>query len=200
MYPLSPQHLRMTLVALLVSFAAMAAGAAGVYKCTQADGRVVFSDHACPNDQTGGAIKGAGTGAQATAAGNTPNTPGGPTTSVEALRQKAARDRVHQNLTPECRALGDRASRVLQSDSNASMDEVKRAVSEFEGKCADQVVDATRKENARGASGKNAPLDAATCQKLRQTLDADRARLGRMTDKEKMAFAAQQNEVFIACR
>lgn len=189
----------MTVVALLVSFAAMAAGAAGVYKCTQADGRVVFSDHACPNDQTGGAIKGAGIGAQAAAAGNTPAT-GGPTTSVEAVRQKAARDRVHQNLTPECRALGDRASRALQGDSNASMDEVKRAVSEFEGKCADQLVDATRKENARGPSSKNAPLDAASCQKLRQTLDADRARLGRMTDKEKMAFAAQQNEVSIACR
>lgn len=189
----------MTLAALLVSTAPLAAGAAGVYKCTQADGRVVFSDHACPNDQTGGAIKGTGTGAPATAAGNT-STPGGPTTSVEALRQKAARDRVHQNLTPECRTLGDRASRVLQSDSNASMDEVKRAVSAFEGKCADQVVDATRKENARGANGKNAPLDAASCQKLRQTLDADRARLGRMTDKEKMAFAAQQNEVSIVCR
>lgn len=191
----------MALAVLLVSTAPMAAGAAGVYKCTQADGRVVFSDHACPNDQTGGAIKGAGTGsgAPATAAGKT-STPGGPTTSVEALRQKTARDRVHQNLTPECRALGDRASRALQSDSNASMDEVKRSVSAFEGKCADQVVDATRKENARGAGGKDALLDAASCQKLRQTLDADRARLGRMTDREKMAFAAQQNEVSVACR
>ena len=80
------------------------------------------------------------------------------------------------------------------------MDEVKRAVSEFEDKCADQLVEVSRKENARASSNKNASLDAASCQKLRQTLDADRARLGRMTDKERMAFAAQQNEVSNACR
>jgi hypothetical protein len=197
MYPLSPKRLRLTLAVLLTSFASLAACAAGVYKCTQADGRVIFSDHACPNDQTGGVVKGASTAASPPA---TNGTGGGSVTSVEAMRQKAARDRVHQNLTPECRALGDRASRVLQSSSDASMDEVKRAVSEFEGKCADQLVEVSRKENARASSNKNAPLDAASCQKLRQTLDADRARLGRMTDKERMAFAAQQNEVSNACR
>lgn len=197
MYPLSPKRLRLPLAVLLTSFASLAACAAGVYKCTQADGRVVFSDHACPNDQTGGAVKGAST---ATSPSVTNGTVGGPATSVETMRQKAARDRVHQNLTPECRALGDRASRVLQSSSDASMDEVKRAVSEFEGKCADQLVEVSRKENARASSNKNAPLDAVSCQKLRQTLDADRARLGRMTDKERMAFAAQQNEVSNACR
>lgn len=177
---------------------------AGVYKCTQPDGRVVFSDHACSNDQTGGVLKGVD-GARSAATGKTGSSgtregSGGPTTSVESARQKAMRDRVHQGLTPECRTLGDRASRVLQSDSNASMDEVKRAVGEFEGKCGDQIVQASRKENARTGGNNNAKLDASACQRLRQTLDADRARLGRMTDKEKMAFAAQQNEVSVACR
>lgn len=170
------------------------AAAAGVYKCAQPDGRVVFSDNPCTPEQSGGAMKGV--------VSASPSAPGpasgGPTTSIENTRQKATRERVHQALTPECRALGERASRALQSGSDASMDEVKRAVSEFEGRCADQIVEAARKESSRG--NKNAPLDAASCQKLRQSLDADRARLGRMTDKEKMAFAAQQNEVSVACR
>lgn len=189
--------------AALVGLATLASvpmvGAAGVYKCAQPDGRMVFSDHPCTAEQSGGAMKGVASGANPAAA----PIAGGPTTSVENARQKAARDRIHQNLTPECRALGDRASRVLQSDSNASMEEVKRAVSEFEGKCGDQVVEASRKESASSKSSggsKGAPLDAATCQKLRQSLDADRARLGRMTDKEKIAFVTQQNEVSVACR
>lgn len=206
MYPL---HSRRILLAEAIVLACATtppfAAAAGVFKCIQADGRVVFSDHACANDQTGGALKASGisgnpgaVGASAASAAKLGS--GGPTTSVESARQKVTRYRVHQSLTPECRTLGDRASRALQGNSNASVDEVKRAVSEFEGKCADQVVVASRKENAHGASSKSAPLDAASCQKLRQTLDADRTRLGRMTDKEKMAFAAQQNEVSIACR
>lgn len=186
------------LIALAFALPMAAAHAAGVYKCAQPDGKVVFSDHPCTNEQSGGAMKGVTT---ATGSGTPAATGGGPATSIDAVRQKAARDRVHQSLSPECRTLGDRASRVLQTDSNASMEEVKRAVSEFEGKCSDQVVEASRKESARGTpGGKNAPLDAAACQKLRQSLDADRARLGRMTDKEKMAFLTQQNEVSVACR
>lgn len=181
----------------LVALVAAPMAGAGVYKCAQPDGRVVFSDHPCANDQTGGAMKGVATGTNPAITGGSAGS-GGPSTSVEAVRQKASRDRLHQTFTPECRALGDRASRALQGDSNASMEEVKRAVSEFEAKCADQIVEAARKESA--PANKKAPLDAAVCQKLRQTLDADRARLGRMTDKEKMAFAAQQNEVSIACR
>jgi hypothetical protein len=114
---------------------------------------------------------------------------------VQELQNKAQRDRVQAALSPECRTLGDRASRVLQSDSSASMDEVKRAVSAFEDRCGDQVVQATRKESARGSSRP----DAAAFRSLRQALDADRARLGRMTDKEEMAFVAQQNEVSVAC-
>lgn len=191
--------LRAALVGIATLALAPVVGAAGVYKCAQPDGRMVFSDHPCTAEQSGGAMKGVTSGANPAPAPTT----GGPTTSVENARQKAARDRIHQNLTPECRALGDRASRVLQSDSNASMEEVKRAVSAFEDKCADQLVEATRRESGGGGGvgggGKNAKLDAATCQKLRQSLDADRARLGRMTDKEKMAFATQQNEVSMAC-
>ena len=58
----------------------------------------------------------------------------------------------------------------------------------------------TRKESARGGSGGgNSKPDAATCRKLRDARASARTRLGRMTDKEKMAFAAQQNEVSVAC-
>lgn len=168
----------------LLLLLATGAGAAGVYKCAQPDGRVVFSDHACTDGQTGGALKGVA----------------GPTTAVDSVRQKATRDRVHQGLSPECQRLGDAASRVQQADSNASLDTVKRAVSAFEDQCGDQLVAVSRKENARNPGVRAAVLDASACQKLRQTLDADRARLGRMTHAERMAFATQQNEVSLACR
>ena len=174
-----------TLGALLAAGTAQAA----MFRCTAPDGKVVYGDQACAPGQTASEVKGAATGS-VTGSATAARSP-----SVQEFQNKAQRDRVQAALSPECRTLGDRASRALQSDASASMDEVKRAVSAFEDRCGDQVMQATRKESARVGSR----LDAAACRRLRQTLDADRARLGRMTDREKMAFVAQQNEVSVAC-
>lgn len=194
---------RLLVAASLTAFAACTTAAhAGLVRCTGADGNVVYSDQPCVQGQMAAEVKGvpvggpnSSTATRASSGGDTvrPTSP-----SVQDVQNKAQRDRVHASLSPECRALGDRASRSVQSDSSASMEEVKRAVSQFEDKCGDQVMEATRKESARGA-GKNSRPDAATCRSLREALSADRARLGRMTDKEKMAFVAQQNEVSVAC-
>ena len=194
---------RPLVVAGLLALAACTAAHAGPVRCTGADGKVVYSDQPCAQGQTAAEVKGVPAGGPSSTTATGASSGGGDTVrasspSVQDVQNKAQRDRVHASLSPECRALGDRASRSVQSDSSASMEEVKRAVSQFEDKCGDQVMEATRKENARGG-GKNSKPDAATCRSLREALSADRARLGRMTDKEKMAFVAQQNEVSVAC-
>lgn len=169
---------------LLVGLAMASTAQAEVYKCKGADGKVVFSDHACVADQTGATVSGL------PKASPKPVPPADPTTALE----QAKRQQVQAGLSPECQALGDKASQLLRSE--AGLEDIKRAVSEFEGRCGDQV------EKAWRASGQNRPTgkpDAATCRMLRQVRDDAKARLGRMTDKEKMEYAKLQNEVSVAC-
>lgn len=188
----SSGYLRILLTSLLYACAATAQATA--FRCAGPDGKVVYSDQACVQGHTGGVVKGT-TATPPSAAKSTSFTSRSP--SVQDNLNKAQRDRVHASLSPECQALGNKASRVLQSDSTASMDAVKRAVSEFESRCGDQLAKGTQQDNAGGFN--QVTLDSRTCSNMRQALQADRARLGRMTDKQKMAFAKQQNEVSVAC-
>jgi hypothetical protein len=166
-------------------------GHAAVYKCQGADGRPVYRDTACSTDQTGAVVprtSSAGPAHQST-----------PSAKVEEgadLVKRAQRAQVQEALTPECQALGDKASEALRQDS-ASLNDVKRAVGEFERRCGDQVEKAMR----LGASAPHRPpkLGEADCRKLRDLLTESRAQLGKMADKEKMAYAKLQNEVSVAC-
>lgn len=161
---------------------------AEVFKCKSEDGKVVFSDHPCAADQTSSSVPGL------------PKSPSqqqpsqAPTTDSGTFIERAKRQQVHAALSPECQALGDKASRLLRSD--AGLEEIKRAVSEFEGRCGDQVEKAARASGANGPAGKP---DAASCRAMRQSRDEARAQLSRMTDKEKMAYAKLNNEVSVAC-
>lgn len=161
-----------------------ASAQAEVFKCKGADGKVVFSDHACAADQTSSTVPGI------TKSSPKPAPPAEPTTALE----HAKRQQVQAGLSPECQALGDKASQLLRSE--AGLEEIKRAVSEFESRCGDQV------EKAWRASGQTRPTgkpDAASCRVLREVRDDAKARLSKMTDKEKMEYAKLQNEVSVAC-
>lgn len=158
---------------------------AEVFKCKGVDGKVVFSDHACTADQTGSSVPGLPKSAPKSAPSAEPTT---------ALDQ-AKRQQIQAGLSPECQALGDKASQLLRSE--ASLEEIKRAVSAFEGRCGEQV------EKAWRASGQARPTamkpDAASCRTLRQALTDAKAQLPKMTDKEKMEYAKLHNEVSVAC-
>lgn len=172
-------------VALLAGLLVWGASAqAEVFKCKSADGKVVFSDHACTADQTGSLVPGI------TKSATKPAPPVEPATALE----QAKRQQVQVGLSPECQALGDRASQLLRSE--AGLEEIKRAVSEFEGRCGDQVEKAWRASGQARPTGKP---DAASCRVLRQVRDDAKARLSKMTDKEKMDYAKLQNEVSVAC-
>lgn len=181
------------LLALLLAGAAQA----GVQKCTGADGKVVFSDQPCASGQSASAVRGvAGINASptSTSAGSANTSGGGGNPSYEDMVQKARRANVQTALTPECRALGDRASRALQNDA-ASLEEVKQAVSQFENQCGDQVQKASV-----AASNSRAVPDAAGCRALRQSLEERRAKLKTLSNRELQEFAKFQNEVSVGCR
>lgn len=159
---------------------------AEVYQCKGADGKVVFSDHACTADQTGHTVPGLPKSAPK---------PLAPAADPATALEQAKRQQLQAGLSPECQALGNKASQLLRSE--AGLEEIKRAVSAFESRCGDQV------EKAWQASGQARPAglkpDAASCRILRQALTEAKAQLPKMTDKEKMEYAKLQNEVSLAC-
>lgn len=157
---------------------------AEVFKCKGADGKVVFSDHACAADQTGSSVPGL------PKSDSKPAPPAEPRTALD----QAKRQQMQAGLSPECQALGDKASQLLRSE--AGLEEIKRAVSAFEGRCGDQVEKAWRASGQARPTGKP---DAATCRTLRQALTDAKAQLPKMTDREKMEYAKLHNEVSVAC-
>ncbi len=157
---------------------------AEVYKCKSADGKLVFSDHACALDQTGAAMP--GVAKSATAPAPTRSSGEGVNDALERMQRLRTQD-VLQTLSPECRELGGKVARTLRSD--ASMEETKRVVSEYEARC--DVVG----QKAKGSE----KLDLGSCRSLHETLRSTGAQLGKMTDKEKMAYAKLHNEVSLAC-
>lgn len=170
---------------LLAGLAMAGTAQAEVYKCKGADGKVVFSDHACTAEQTGTTVPGLPKASPK---------PVPPAAEPTTAQEHAKRQQVQAGLSPECQALGDKASQLLRSE--AGLEDIKRAVSEFEAQCGEQVEKAWRAAGQTRPSGKP---DAASCRMLRQVRDDAKARLGKMTDKEKMEYAKLQNEVSVAC-
>jgi hypothetical protein len=170
-----------------------AASQAAVYKCQGADGKPVYRDTSCSTEQSGGAVPGISNPPTMRA-----STPAAKVEEGKGLVQRVQRAQVQAALTPECQVLGDKASEALRQDS-ARLEDVKRAVGDFERRCGDQVEKAMR---AGGLGSPKQPLaiDDANCRKLHDLLDQTRAQLSKMTDKEKMAYAQLQNEVSVACK
>ena len=133
--------------ALLLAGLCSAAPAA-VYKCVGADGKVAFSDQACPMAQGGSAIK------------PTPQT----ATCVEPIGRAA------------CIKLRDRIADLLEKGTSTMPEtEVRALVARAEAKCADVARQETRQLDAKVDSA-NAPLrqkqDAARCKIMQSELEA----------------------------
>jgi hypothetical protein len=165
---------------------ACAASQAAVYKCQGADGKPVYRDTACSTEQSGGAVPGISNPPTTRA-----STPAAKVEEGKGLVQRAQRAQVQAGLTPECQALGDKASEVLRQDS-AHLEDVKCAV-------GDQVEKAMR-PGGLGSPKQPLAIDDANCRKLRDLLAQARDQLSKMTDKEKIAYAQLQNEVSVACK
>jgi hypothetical protein len=172
-------------LAVLTLLCAASAAQSEVFKCKGADGKVVFSDHACGADQTGATVPGLPKSAT-TSPPNSPNL----AEALERYKRHQIQDAM-KTISPECRELGAKAARKLQSD--AGLEEIKRTVSEYDNRCTPQWEQAERLAKA------NPKPDPEGCRALRQARDATRAQLARMTDQEKFAYAKLQNEVAVTC-
>jgi hypothetical protein len=169
---------------------------AEVYKCKGADGKVVFSDHACAADQTSSSVP--GITKSAPKASVSPDQAPEPSLASAAhdAKQSALNRRISAGMSPECRSIGEQLGQTLRHDSTAELADSKRLLNEFQRRCMTEFAKVWKAEQARGA---NLPLDLASCRQLRQLVDKSRARLAKMTDKEKMDYAKLNNEVSVAC-
>ncbi|MDZ7921530.1 DUF4124 domain-containing protein [Rhodoferax sp.] len=169
-----------------------AAAQAEVFKCKGTDGTVVFSDHACAADQTSSSVPGITKSAPKAAA--SPEQAKDPSLASAAhdAKQRALNRRISAGMSPECREIGEQLGQTLRQDSTAEMADSKRLLTEFQQRCMTEFAKVWKAEQGK-------VLDLASCKQLRQLVDKSRARLSRMTDKEKMDYAKLQNEVSVAC-
>ncbi len=165
---------------------------AEVFKCKGTDGTVVFSDQACAADQTSSPVPGITKSApKATASPEQAKDPGLASAAHDA-KQRALSRRISAGMSPECREMGEQLGQTLRQDSTAELADSKRLLNEFQQRCMTEFAKVWKAEQGT-------VLDVASCRQLRQLVDKGRARLSRMTDKEKMDYAKLQNEVSVAC-
>lgn len=177
----------------LLLLAALWAGAAqaSVYRCSAADGRVVFSDKPCPAGQTGAPVRIA------------PSPPAAPAAAPDAgaAARKAAADRLDAALSPECRALAERVRRFALEGAGAMGEaEVRELIERTERQCGDAMRRAVEAENARNVAARQAEARRAACDAQRRVLDERRPRLGTLPPAERAAFEQLEREVARDCR
>lgn len=169
-----------------------AAAQAEVFKCQGADGKVVFSDHACAVDQTSSLVPGIPKSAPATAASPAQAQDPSLASAAHDAKQRALNRRISAGMSPECRDIGEQLGQTLRQDATVELADSKRLLNAFEQRCMTEFAKVWKAEQGK-------VLDLASCRQLRQLVDKSRARLSRMTDKEKMDYAKLQNEVSVAC-
>jgi hypothetical protein len=173
-------------------FALAATGHAEVFKCKGVDGKVVFSDHACAADQTSSSVPGLPKSATKPSAASEQAQDTDLASAAHDAKQRALNRRISAGLSPECRDIGEQLGQTLRHDSTAELADSKRLLNEFQQRCMTEFGKVWKAEQGK-------VLDLASCRQLRQLVDTSRARLSRMTDKEKMDYAKLQNEVSLAC-
>lgn len=183
--------LRLCMVAAVLLVPGVAVQAE-VFKCKGTDGKVVFSDHACAADQTSSSVPGITKSTPKAAASPEPAKDPGLASAAHDAKQRALNRRISAGMSPECREIGEQLGQTLRQDSTAELADSKRLLNEFQQRCMTEFAKVWKAEQGNA-------LDLASCRQLRQLVDKSRARLSRMTDKEKMDYAKLQNEVSVAC-
>ncbi len=163
---------------------------AAVYKCTGADGRVVFSDQPC--------LAGQATTAVREPAGAPPAKP---QDASEAARA-ATRARLRAAQTPECAEMADRIASFGQSGgATASNAQMNALVSRYDQQCAARMREAVEAENKRKEDeAQKRVLADTTCAEKRRVLNERRAKLATLSEADKRAVAALEAEVTRDCR
>jgi hypothetical protein len=185
------------LTSLLLTLAAGAAQA-NVYRCSGADGKVVFSDKPCPAGQSGATVRIA---PSPPAAPSPAARPQGLAPDTGAAARKAAADRIAAALSPECRVLTERVRNFTFEGAGAMSEaEARELFERTERECGDALRRAVEAEHARAAAARQAEARRAECAAQRRVLDERRPRLASLPPSDRAAFEQLEREVARDCR
>jgi Domain of unknown function (DUF4124) len=163
---------------------------AAIHKCTGADGRIAFSDQPCGAGQTAATVK----PAPAAPGSASPKDP-------DAAARVAARDRIRAAQTPQCVAMGDRISSMVESGARGIPEaDVKATVDRYEQQCAAQARVANAAENTRNEARQKQLMVDEECKEKRRILAERRPRLTSLSTEDKKAFAAVESDIARGCR
>lgn len=190
---------RALITALLASLlSALAAGAAhaNVYRCSGADGKVVFSDKPCPAGQSGATVRIAPSPSAAPSPAPRP-----PSADAGAAARQAAADRIAAALSPECRVLTERVRNFTFEGAGAMSEaEARELIERTERQCGDALRRAVEAEHARNVAARQAEARRAECAAQRRVLDERRPRLASLSPADRAAFEQLEREVARDCR
>lgn len=173
---------------------------AAIYKCTGADGKVSFNDQPCTAGQVAATVKSAAPPRPSLPNAN--SAPGSLSASdPDAASRAAAHERFRAAQTPQCVALGDRITSLIESGARGVGGvEVKETIDRYEQQCAAQARVAMNAENARGEARQKQLVVDGECAEKRRVLAERRPRLASLSSEDKKAFAAVESEVARVCR
>ena len=182
------------------------AASAAVYKCTGSDGKTSFSDQPCES------------GKSVTMSQDPPRPPTAkpkeasterltdrpteqPTQDTGEAARSAARDRIRAAQTPQCLAMGDRFTSVVESGARGIPPaEFKAMMDRLEQQCGAQGRAAISTENARNEARQKQLIVDEECKEKRRVLAERRPKLTSLGSDDKKAFAAVEADVARVCR
>lgn len=199
-------HVKHLLLAALLCSAALPASAQKMYRCPSANGGTAFSDTPCTNGQGSEVTVKPSGGAAASTAGNAPKLD---TPRAAMDKRNAEYDAM---LSPECR----RARQAFQTkvDQKGGIEELMKEgnpISKAWEDCQFAAKDAIGKLNARDqekvaaeerkrAEQDRIALRKQECATKQKVLDDRRPRLPQLSESDRAAFRAVENDVAINCR
>lgn len=164
---------------------------AEIHKCTEADGKVLFSDRPCERGQAAATIK-------SDAAAAPKAVPRGKAPAESDPQTADLRTRIDEVLSPECRAMQQRVSDSQAPGAKALTElELESIVETFKARCGSQVDAVMRKQSEKK---RIAAETAASCDAKRKVLKERALQRPSMKPAQRGALDAVQKEVDLECR
>ena len=191
---------RFAMVFMVLAWIAVPQTHAAIYKGTGVEGKVSFNDQPCTAVQVAVTVKPAAPPGPSLP--NFNNAPGSLSASdPDAAARAAAHERFRAAQTPQCVALGDRITSLIESGARGVGGvEVKATMDRYEQQCAAQTRVAMNAESARGEARQKQLVVDGECKEKRRVLAERRPRLASLSSEDKNAFAAVESEVARVCR
>lgn len=182
-------------LALVALMSLCAPSLAAVYKCADANGKVVIGDHPC-------------TAVAATPSPkvSVPEVLASPVDSKQAQESARAASlaRIRAAQTPECLALGDRIVLATNDARAAAAPDLGQVVAQYEKQCAGRAKAAiqseTNRQEAEQRRQERLAQKEAVCSEKRRSLEVGRAKFEGLNPQDKLSWARLLEEVSRECK